>query len=380
MRGSSRCPVVALYLLDQDPATTSSLGILRYSRDLVHGLATIPDPGFMVHLWLSKGAESGFVPSSLPSWMRVTALPGRFGTGGMRIVADHLLAAGLAWWQRPDVIHFPKGFLPFTPLPHHTRILSTLHDDIVQYYRKSYPVFFPRLKMRYFDRLTLRAIKRADHVLTLSRYSEGALRRLGASDGLQITVTAPAGIEDAGFALPEIRRGIWVIGSSLPHKATAETLRCLDAFAQKTGFDEPVTVSGVNGSEAVPGFSSCPHLHIQWVGRLPFERLQRSIAGSRALVVLSEVEGFGIPVLEAYSLHTPVCYRSTSALGEVLAEVPGGWDGQSYASFVSAMQDVLALSPRQIQVIRDMLAQRYDWQRSLETTVAVYRRLLARGE
>jgi glycosyltransferase involved in cell wall biosynthesis len=368
-------PAVAIYLLDQDRETTSSLGIFHCTRNLVRTMSELPDPGFEVSLWVGSANQAAFRPPVLPDWMNVVRVNGRYGNGVRRLVADHVAAPCLALAHRPRVLHFPKGWMPLW-LPGSVRGVATLHDTIIQYYRATYPDYFPRLKTAYFHRMALHSLRRADHVITLSDFSARELTALAPGAPPPIKVIPPAGLH-AGVAPPRgARRGLLVIGSPQPHKATAETLRRLDAYAAARGFTEPVMVAGVPGPAAVPGAAPPRVLRADFVGRVPFDELQRRMAASRALVVLSEIEGFGLPLLEAYAVHTPVCFRNTTAMAEVLEQAPGAWDGRTDESFFDALDACLALSAGDIAAIRNRLAERFNWRRSVEATLDVYRGLL----
>ncbi|MDA0991041.1 MAG: WecB/TagA/CpsF family glycosyltransferase, partial [Verrucomicrobia bacterium] len=72
---------------------------------------------------------------------------------------------------------------------------------------------------------------------------------------------------------------------------------------------------------------------------------------------------------------TPVCYRNTSAPAEVMQGAPGGWDGQSFESFCTAMDAVRAMPPDAIAEVRASLAERFNWPAIAQATLAVYREL-----
>jgi len=367
-----RTPQVALYLLDQDPQTTSSLGILNYTRNLIQGMAEATPPGFEVALWVSRANHDVFVPEPCPDWIKVVCVDGRFGTGGRRLVADHGVVVWLAQHHHPAVIHFPKGFLPACLSSDIHRVV-TIHDTIISYYREHYPCFFPRVKTAYFQYLLRRSYRRAEQVITVSDFSAQCLREaFGDRSSLHV-------IPSAGFCCPghpltsSGKSGVFVIGSRMPHKATAETLRRLEAYAKATGFDERITLSGVQRLEDIPGFRS-PFAHpVELVGRLPFPELQQQMAASRALVVLSEIEGFGLPLLEAYAVGTPVCFRNVASMREVLDGMPGAWDGVSDASFRGALDACLTMPSEMLAEIQRQLAARYDWGRAVANTLQVYR-------
>ena len=56
---------------------------------------------------------------------------------------------------------------------------------------------------------------------------------------------------------------------------------------------------------------------IDWVGYLPNDELKFELENARFLIFLSHYEGFGLPVLEAYSLRTPVVISTQQALVEI---------------------------------------------------------------
>ena len=363
----------AIYLLDQDRQTTSSLGIFNYTRNLIRGMAEAEPPGFNVALWVSRTNHDDFVPSPCPDWMQVVCVEGRFGTGWRRLEADHGVAAWLALRHRPAVIHFPKGFLPAW-LPAGVQRVVTIHDTIVSYYRTHYPTFFPRLKTGYFQVLLKRSFRQAERVISVSEFSARCLMdELGDRPALSVIPSAGFCPPPATDITPAPRKGIFVIGSCLPHKATAETLRRLEAYAQATGFAEHITLSGVQRLDDIPGFRPPCNLPVDVVGRLPFSVLQAQIASHRVLVVLSEIEGFGLPFLEAYAVGTPVCFRNVASMREVLDGMPGAWDGVSNQSFCSALDECLSMSPSQLADIQRQLARRYDWRQAVANTLQVYR-------
>ncbi len=63
-----------------------------------------------------------------------------------------------------------------------------------------------------------------------------------------------------------------------------------------------------------------PREKIRRVGRVPQNHLVALIRGARALIFPSLYEGFGLPVLEAMTLGTPVITSNTSALAEVAGD------------------------------------------------------------
>ena len=66
---------------------------------------------------------------------------------------------------------------------------------------------------------------------------------------------------------------------------------------------------------------------VSLVPPLPRDELELCLASSRALLLPSEIEGFGIPAVEAYHLGTPVAYARHTALEEILgANAAGGFE------------------------------------------------------
>ena len=365
---------MAVYCLDQDPTTTSSLGIYYYTRNLIQTLALQPDPGFTVTLLLCSANAADFCPSPIPSWMECRVVPGRFSTGIRRLWGDHVLGPRLIRAARASLVHFPKGYVPLARLS--CKIVATLHDTIASDYAAHPPAGMSRVKLGYFDWMTRHALRRADRVLTDSHYSRAELNALvpGTAGKTRVVCIGP-GISSSIGASGLARSGVLVLGSRLPHKATAETLRLLSVYAARRAWREPVTVTGLRAWpaewEAGPVGEG-----LRFAGRVSESELARLMGGSRALVLLSTLEGFGLPVLESYGVGTPVCYRATTSLQEILAGVPGGWDGRDETTFETALDAVLAMDPIEIARVQADLDARFNWKRAVDEIVKLYRETL----
>ncbi len=367
---------VGLYALDQDLATTRSRGIYFYTRGLIRGLAETPDPGFEVHLFLSDANLRDFAPRARPGWMHIHHVRGRYGAGAKRLWADQGLAALLPARYRLGLVHFPKGWVPAWT-PGRPRVVATLHDAIVPWYRKHHPEVSPR-RNGFFTWATHHSIRRSDRILAPSRSAARDLVDFDPAAEGKITVV----VEGCGLEMPselphpsERTGGILVIGSTAPHKATRETLHLLAAWVRAGGTRPAVTIVGLDGWPR--GWGEPPAgLDVKYVGMADERRLIDLYKRHRVLVLLSEIEGFGLPALEAYALGMPVCYRDRSAVGELLADVPGGWDGTGEDRFIAAMDAALAMSREEILAVRERLLSRYNWRKSAEQTMRVYAELL----
>jgi glycosyltransferase involved in cell wall biosynthesis len=79
---------------------------------------------------------------------------------------------------------------------------------------------------------------------------------------------------------------------------------------------------------------------VKWLGYLPRATLTRLIAGARAVLFPSLYEGFGLPVLEAMELGTPVITSNVSCLPEVGGEAPQYVNPYDVQSILSAIRTV----------------------------------------
>ena len=109
---------------------------------------------------------------------------------------------------------------------------------------------------------------------------------------------------------------------------------------------------------------------------LPRTKLEEMIAGARALVLPSWIEGFGIPAVESYLLGTPVAYLKGTAVEEILENDPVGGFHRDFDSFQTALTQVLNLDSATIERKGMMLAQRYTWENCVRRTLEAYRTVL----
>lgn len=104
----------------------------------------------------------------------------------------------------------------------------------------------------------------------------------------------------------------------------------------------------------------------------------RLYAGAFGLVYLSEYEGFGIPVAEAQSYGCPVITLRRSALPEIAGE------GAIYLDRPDIQEALAALEKLRDKNFRSLLTElgsinvrRFDWDKTAEHYLFIYRRLLA---
>ena len=363
---------VGIYCLDQDRETTSTMGVYNYTRNLIGALSLLEDPGVEVVLLLSERNKYDMCPEVLPAWMQVHVEPRCCAQGLRRLWADHVLTGRCAAKYELDVVHYPKGWMPLFPIAGIVHVV-TIHDVINFLLRSEYVSVKGRLKAGYFSWMTRHALRRADLVITVSKYSRQKLTQTGLVRDDQVEVV----YQGPGLQFPSVtgspfsqRNSFLIVGSETPHKATRETLFLLNQYAVGKNMKMKIYVTGLVTWPVAWG-ECLAQLDIEFLGRVSDERMVQLMHNSRALLFLSREEGFGLPAIEAYQAGTPVCYRKASSLAEVMGDFPGGWDG-SFDHFAATLDEVLSLDEVTVATIRKKLEKKFSWTQAAREVCQLY--------
>lgn len=366
----STSPVaVTFYCADQNPHRDRSLGISSYTDGLMRSLRC--KPGITLHAITSR---SSIVP---PGAVSVTKLPFATDNAAGRLAADHVHPFftgrdGSALW------HYPKGFLPFL-----TRVrvptVATVHDMILQFYADRYPDTRSRTAFAYWLHIAKRSITRADFLLTVSEFSKRAIidfadRYKLRCPPIHVTFQGVRFEGEVPDVTPPKADYVLHLASALPHKRTRWLLKSWEEL-QRTGMELPELLI-VGKLDAAAAAAAARMAHVKVRGLLGAEELARSIRTARALVLPSEIEGFGLPAVEAYLLGTPVAFVADTAVSEIVgADVPGAFDFDR-ESFAQALAEVLAMPASDITEHAQQLRQKYRWEACATRTIQAYQRLL----
>jgi glycosyltransferase involved in cell wall biosynthesis len=97
--------------------------------------------------------------------------------------------------------------------------------------------------------------------------------------------------------------------------------------------------------------------------------------GARALILPSEIEGFGLPALEAYYLGTPVCYVRNTSVEEILAVATskGGFSLDSSESLHHALAEVMAMDHDEVRTCGLKLREFYTAEKVAKRMLSVFR-------
>ena len=360
---------IAMYLADQNPMLGRSLGISRMTEVVVEELVTRGE--------LSITGISSRSSIRMPAGSSSVVVPWKTRNRFSRVVTDHLHPL---WHLRkqPDLWYFPKGFLPRLHRACSPSVV-TIHDTIIQYYSDHYPQWRTDMEYRYWASMLKHTLWHSDAILTISHAARVQIHefmdrhRIPAKD---ITVTYEPCVYEAVPQPVSPIKGDYVLhlGSREPHKRTAWLVRQWAAAAKSKRDLPQLHVVGNMPPEVVEVAGSCP-----LITTLPFlddAALRSQFEAARALVFPSEIEGFGLPAVEAYYLGTPVCFTTGTSIEEVVGAAGrrGGFDLEDPASLFDALDDVLRLSAGEVHDSGLILRKKYAARVVVDTMVSAFRR------
>lgn len=372
-------PSYAIYLGDLDRRRASSQGIISFALGLAAGVAAALDRGERLTVITSNAVRADL--GELPSAGQVEIVPLRpVRNVAERVYRDQVAAQLLARSGDADVIHFPKGLIPWWR-PSATKVLATVHDDIPMQYAAG--AFGPRrrgMKSAYVTAAFRRSLRTADVVLTDSEFSR--VRLEAAVTGVKhapIRVVVPGlGLDSARARGARARENILVVFDSfLPHKYSHEAASFAARYLFERRLDGHRVVLVGDGSAARLG-EQFPQRVRRVPGPIGNAQLAELVRTSRAVVIASRYEGLGLPALEAWALGTPAVVADSGAAREVLRGLPGVYRAGDYASFAAQLDHVLGLDQRDYDAYGDIVDARCDWTSAAESVLDCYRDLACR--
>lgn len=293
----------------------------------------------------------GYRPRPLPIGGTVLLSPGSMPVFDRTYAVRRLFNAARAHFYAYG--RFAQVRLPTTPaLFHATHPLPvrvpgcpnivTIHDLV--------PLRLPYMTLdnkRYFYRLVQKLVARADHIVTVSEYSRRDIMALFGVAESRITNTyqavtlSPRGLAPSDAEVAERVSNLFgldpgeyylFIGALEPKK---NVTRLVDAYAA-SGSRRPLLIAGGEGwqnhgdleriNDTRFGFwriaenTVSAYRQVRRIPYLPAEQLVLLLRGARALLFPSVFEGFGLPVLEAMSVGTPVLTSDRTSLPEVAGD------------------------------------------------------------
>ena len=299
---------------------------------------------------------------------------------GVRVAAEN------SWLARQgrdvDVVHHMGGTLPMVQgVPG----VLTIHD--LQPF--DMPENFTITKRTYLQRSIPRSVRRAAGVIAPSEFvRRGIVNRFGV-DPARVHL-APWGVEppttQVSVAQVQARYGLprrWFVFPSFTwnHKNHGLLLRAFATVAARehdvmlvlTGGEGPAE-HHVRDQVAAMGLRG----RVRRTGLIPRRDVLAIVRGAVALTWPSRYEGFGLPVLEAMSLGTPVLSSDAAALPEVTggaATLLGVDDPQAWDEAMTRMLQDGEERARLAAAGREHVAA-FTWRRTADATLDAYRAAL----
>ncbi|HEY0604929.1 MAG TPA: glycosyltransferase family 1 protein [Herpetosiphonaceae bacterium] len=309
------------HLLSPEPGYRQA-GVSEYIDQIMRHLwAITPDERWTVY------APPGVTRETLNAPEHVRVRASRFQTSKptTRILWEQAIAPAALLRDRPNILFCPLNVVPMLAS---CPTIVMVHDLAFLRYKLHKPA-----KRFYLSVLTWLSVKRASHVLTVSEFTRREVMELLHVPDYKVAAVPNGRKEDFGPVEPEVvaqfraqndlpPQFLLTVGTLEPRKNISTLIRAYAEAKDRLGM--PLLIGGGKGWLYDEIFALVNELGLQqdvrFIGFIPREQLQLYYAAATAFVYPSLYEGFGLPLLEAMSVGTPVVTSDAGALVEVAGD------------------------------------------------------------
>lgn len=297
---------------------------------------------------------------------------------------SHLLLAAYLSRDHLDIFHAPANVMP---LSYNRPTVVTIHDLAIY----EHPEWFPS-QIASTRLLVPQTVKKAAAVITVSKATKRDLLNLFNVPSKKVTVVPEA----ADTALLQLRdraadvrkiyklptKFVLYVGTIEPRKNLTVLIQAWQRLLQlrpEAVKDTALVIAGgigYRGKDMIDLIRVLNLPSIRTLGYIPHNHKVKLMAEAAAFVFPTWYEGFGLPVLEAMQLGTPVISTNVSAIPEITGT----------AALLDAPDDIDALAENIRQVLtRPAVAKKmsqagkkqaklFSWKRVARETLVVYQK------
>ncbi|WP_444931463.1 glycosyltransferase family 4 protein [Microbulbifer sp. SSSA002] len=302
---------MARIAVDARPLSEATTGIGRYTRALFDRMCESE------HHWYLYSHKP--LIGNLPNTGNITVRCGNVSWGSLSSPFAQVVFPLWARLDRIDVFWSPRHHLPLF-LPLRTFKVVTIHDLVWQ----KFPQTMSRLGLQLERWLMPPSLRLADNVIAVSESTGGeVLDSFSCSRG-KVVVIPEAPFLDSCSSIATRGDYFLFVGTLEPRK---NLRRLLEAYCQYTMLVEealPLKLCGGKGWGGVKVEEVIEELglggRVEVLGYVDDSQLPALYNNARALLIPSLYEGFGLPIVEAFSQGTPVLTSNSGAMQEVAGE------------------------------------------------------------
>ncbi|MFH1207093.1 MAG: glycosyltransferase family 1 protein [Patescibacteria group bacterium] len=298
---------------------------------------------------------------------------------------SHMLITAYLMKERLDVFHSP---ITSVPLTYPKKTVVTVHDLAI--YKN--PAWFPS-QIFSTKLLVPRSLKSADRVIAVSESTKHDLQDMFNIPSRKMKVIYE-GVDvkkiplkskkfDSVDSFKLSKKYIFFVGTLEPRKNLVTLLRAYKKLLQWGGVfpGYQLALAGAKGYKSEEVFAAIKALglgrNIKYLGYVTHNQKIDLIKRAACFVFPSSYEGFGLPVLEAMALGTPVATSNISSLPEVAGKAALLFDPEKEQTIANALRKILSDNKLRTRLSQAGMARagQFSWERCARETVKVYESL-----
>lgn len=338
-------------------------GYGRFTRNMLTALLEIDHENNYVFFMDSLAASATDLPATIErKIVGLSESPTQAASADGRRSLKDMLKMGLAVSREKLDIFFYPSVYTYYPIYSSAKKIVAIHDVIAEKYPD---LIFKSRKNRFFwDAKTWLAVRQADLILTVSRFSQqGIAQHFGVVESDIRVVTE--GSDDAFYpvenrqdvvrslsahGLDENTRFILYVGGIAPHKNLSVLVRAFSRLMNVPGYEDLrlVLVGDYQNDVFLMDESLMTMMNqsvfkekVVFAGYVPDEELNMLYNAATVFVLPSFCEGFGLPALEAMSCGTVVIGSSTTSVPEVVGDAGLFFDPANEQQLIDCLHRVL---------------------------------------
>jgi glycosyltransferase involved in cell wall biosynthesis len=360
-------------------------GVASYVVNLLHALQETDTTN--TYDVILPASDAKLIRDGFPRFSK-HVLPNRLGRPVANIAWHNLILPGRSRRERYDLVHIPS--YRRLPLIKGTRVVATVHDLATLHLDNKYDA----ARMFYNRRIVPALIRRADHVITVSRFTAGDLVNLVGYPAEKITVIYPGIHRRHYYPLPadEARahlkmrfklEGPFIVFVSRVEHPAKNHLRLIQAFERmkaRTPSDLKLVLAGAdwNGADVIKDYVARSPVarDVMFTGFVSLEDIPHFYSACEVMAYPSLFEGFGFPIVEAMACGAPVICSNTTSMKEIASDLAPTFDPLNVDEIVSALEAALRRGKTVAQAERGIAyAATFDWRDTARKVLDVYRKV-----